>query len=294
MASIKDRLVAWHRRRGTKKVDDARDRNIKDVDGVESLEFPYGPGKGKYWRLDVHRPAERKDPLPAILVVHGGGFSYGTKETYRLYGRYLAKQGFGVVVFSYPLAPEARFPTQLLAVDKAMEWLKSNGERLGISLEKPLLFGDSAGGHLAFHYAEICGRADLRTLFHQHWGTNFKCPLAIGGLGLNCATFRNLSDPEDSLNHWLGTAGRLGKELDPLAFVGDYLPPMYLLTGDGDFLLGENQAMHRLLDEAGIPHGYKEYVGKNAPLSHVFHCNLALEEALEANQDEIAYLMKRR
>ena len=70
-----------------------------------------------------------------VLVVHGGGFSYGTKETYRLYGRYLAKQGFGVVVFSYPLAPEARFPTQLLAVDKAMEWLKSNGERLGISLE---------------------------------------------------------------------------------------------------------------------------------------------------------------
>ena len=294
MASIKDRLVAWHRRRGTKKVDDARDRKIKDVEGVSSLEFPYGPGKGKYWRLDVHRPDERKEPLPAIVVVHGGGFSYGTKETYRLYGRYLAKQGFGVIVFSYPLAPEARFPTQLLAVDHAMEWLKENGERLGISLEKPLLFGDSAGGHLAFHYAEIVGRADLRTLFHQHWGANFKCPLPIGGLGLNCATFRDLSDPEDALNLWLGTAGRKGKELKPLAFVGDYLPPMYLLTGDGDFLLGENQEMHRLLEKDGIPHGYKEYVGENAPLSHVFHCNLALQEALEANQDEIRYLMERR
>ncbi len=287
MNKLQKLLYVYKMRRGTKKVDDARDRKIGEIEGVTSIKnIRYASYKGKWGLLDVHTPENASSFLPTIVVVHGGGWCYGTKETYYLYGRYLAKQGFGVVVYSYPLAPEHPYPTQLLALDEALIWLKDKGKDYHLNAEKVLLFGDSAGGHLALHYTEITLDKGLREAISPH----FRCPISIRALGLNCATFAHLGKHE-AISELLGLKDKEDQELDPKNYLSKKLPPMYLITGDNDFLKEENIAMDALLKEKGIPHGFKLYIGKDKPLDHVFPCNMILEEAREATKDEIEYLM---
>ena len=43
---------------------------------------------GIHWhRLDIHFPTEQHHPLPAILYLHGGGWSTGDKAFFRRNGR---------------------------------------------------------------------------------------------------------------------------------------------------------------------------------------------------------------
>ena len=52
-----------------------------------------------------------------IVHIHGGGWVYGTKETYQFYGMSLAKEGFAFVNFTYHLGPDVVFPGILEDVD---------------------------------------------------------------------------------------------------------------------------------------------------------------------------------
>ena len=48
-----------------------------------------------------------------------------------------------------------------------------------------------------------------------------------------------------------------------LQAAGRALPKMYLCCGTEDFLIGENRAMHRFLEERGVPHEYREAPGEH-------------------------------
>ncbi len=274
-------------RKEIKKGDDARDAKIGEITGVSSVcNIRYSSFPGKYGLADVHFPEGSEGLLPTIIVVHGGGWYYGTKETYYLYGRYLAKQGFAVLVYSYPLAPENPYPRQLLALDEACEWLLKEGEKYHLDKNRVLLFGDSAGGHLALHYTEICVNPLLKAMMK----VPFACPLVIKGIGLNCASFRDLN-LKNEITEMLQTALKEDVSLDPKRFLSKELPPIYMITGDNDFLKDDNIAMDEQMKKEGITHKFKLYVGETSPLDHVFPCNMALKEAREATKDEIEYLM---
>lgn len=88
--------------------DDARDAglstHIPEVDRIDNL--PYGP-LPKWQTLDLYRPHQAITPLfPVIINIHGGGWVYGTKETYQFYGMNLAKEGFAVINGNYRLPPQ--------------------------------------------------------------------------------------------------------------------------------------------------------------------------------------------
>jgi acetyl esterase/lipase len=106
--------------------------------------------------LDLHRPVAGR-PLPAVVYLHGGGWRQGARDlsspAFRdwnpgLFTR-LAAAGFAVVAPDYRLSGEARFPAQLEDVHRALDWVAANGARHGIDPGRVMLWGDSAGGHLA-------------------------------------------------------------------------------------------------------------------------------------------------
>jgi len=78
-----------------KKNDDARDAGLpREMAGVERLDnLSYGPDP-KWHLLDLYRPTKVIKPLPVIINIHGGGWCYGTKETYQFYGLNWAQRGF--------------------------------------------------------------------------------------------------------------------------------------------------------------------------------------------------------
>ncbi|MBX3502546.1 MAG: alpha/beta hydrolase [Alphaproteobacteria bacterium] len=108
-----------------------------------------GPG-GKL-PLRIYRPfglgAQR---VPAILWLHGGGWSLGSLDAYDPPCRFLAaRAGCVVVAVDYRLAPEHRFPSALEDCLAAWRWLARSAELLGIDATRLVVAGDSTGGTLA-------------------------------------------------------------------------------------------------------------------------------------------------
>src|SRR6476620_1302529 len=64
---------------------------------------------------DLYRPSGTTGRLPAVLIVHGGGWHSGSKEGWRARAEQIAAAGFVVMVPDYQLASASTggFPHQL-------------------------------------------------------------------------------------------------------------------------------------------------------------------------------------
>ncbi|HEY0947012.1 MAG TPA: DUF6298 domain-containing protein [Opitutaceae bacterium] len=98
-------------------------------------------------RLDVYRPAGR-ERLPAVLVVHGGGWETGDRRMERAFAKQLAARGYVTVTPSYRLGPPGQFPAALHDVKAAVRWLRAHAGELAIDRSRIGAVGGSAGGHL--------------------------------------------------------------------------------------------------------------------------------------------------
>ena len=270
--------------------DRKRDAAIPLPTGItECRNISYG-SYGKWSLLDVYYPNGTTEPLPTIVSIHGGGYVYGTKEIYRRYGMDLAKRGFAFVNFNYRLAPKWIFPTPLMDTNAVMQWIQKNAVRYHLDPQRIILVGDSAGAQLASQYAAIATNPDYAALFH------IKVPkITIRCLGLNCGMYDTATL----------AAGRrtgiykdyLGKEIpgdDPrfrvLESITDGFPPAYITTACHDFLRAEAEPMYDFLKTKGIPVQWKCYgTEENKSIGHVFHVNIALEEATQCNDDSAAF-----
>jgi acetyl esterase len=129
---------------------------LGDASVTVTADVPYGTAAdGTALSLDVCSPAAEKHPgpLPAVIEIHGGGWSRGDKAepAWRATCRWLASEGFVTVDVNYRLAPAATFPAAIDDVTLALRWLRDPAtvERLGIDPERIGAFGGSAGGNLA-------------------------------------------------------------------------------------------------------------------------------------------------
>lgn len=96
----------------------------------------------------VHPRAAASGKRPAVLLVHGGGFRAGTRQSYLPVAIRLAERGYVAATVSYRLAPRHQFPAAVEDVKAAVRFLRANAERFGIDTERIGAMGGSAGGHL--------------------------------------------------------------------------------------------------------------------------------------------------
>lgn len=102
--------------------------------------------------LTLFRPfgSAPNELLPALIFLHGGGWTLGDLETYEPLVRALANATGSVVVWvDYRLAPESPFPAGLDDAWRAAAWVQANARSLGIDRNQIGIGGDSAGGNLA-------------------------------------------------------------------------------------------------------------------------------------------------
>lgn len=95
--------------------------------------------------------AQSARALPALLYLHGGGFTVGSIATHDTLCRLLARDaGCAVVSLAYRLAPAHRFPTAVHDAWDALQFLAGPQARaLGLDPGRLAVGGDSAGGTLA-------------------------------------------------------------------------------------------------------------------------------------------------
>lgn len=96
-------------------------------------------------------PRDSRDTTVVILLFHGGGYGVGSQGTHLALATRIAQQS-GLTVFlpAHRPAPESRFPAQLQDATCALEILR----RQGITSDRLILAGDSAGGNLVLVLAQ--------------------------------------------------------------------------------------------------------------------------------------------
>ena len=87
---------------------------------------------------------------PALLYLHGGGWTVGDLDTHDVLCRSLCREAQGVVVaLDYRMGPEHKFPAAYEEAVAAYQWLLTQAVALGLDPQKIAIGGDSAGGNLA-------------------------------------------------------------------------------------------------------------------------------------------------
>jgi acetyl esterase len=103
-------------------------------------------------RVREYRPAGAPagPALPALVYLHGGGWTIGDLETHDVVCRTLANGARCVVLSAdYRLAPEFPFPAAYDDTLAVFRWAVAQSGALGIDSRRIALGGDSAGGNLA-------------------------------------------------------------------------------------------------------------------------------------------------
>lgn len=110
---------------------------------------------GRSETADLYLPAKRVRSVrsPAVVIIHGGGFTGGDKAAAREFniGTTLALNGYVAMSINYLLATKdkASWPQNIQDCMTAVRWLRKNADRLQIDADHIGTIGGSAGGHLA-------------------------------------------------------------------------------------------------------------------------------------------------
>jgi acetyl esterase/lipase len=88
-------------------------------------------------------------PVPGVVVLHGGGWTSGTRGDVAFIGRWLAERGLAAFTIDYRLAPRFPFPAAVRDAQAAVRWIRAHARNYGVDHHRLAAFGVSAGGHLA-------------------------------------------------------------------------------------------------------------------------------------------------
>lgn len=124
---------------------------------IHDANIEYSSVGGKL-EMDIVRPrAASSQPRPAVLLIHGGGFRAGKRESYLPMAVRLAERGYVAATASYRLAPRNQFPAAVHDVKAAVRFLRANAAKYGIDPDHIGAMGGSAGGHLVLFLGLTAG-----------------------------------------------------------------------------------------------------------------------------------------
>jgi acetyl esterase/lipase len=112
-------------------------------------------GEARKEKLDLYFPGgSARADRPAVVFIHGGGFTGGDKAEYRSasVSADLARAGYVVVSCNYVLGPKTKegvWPRNIADCREAVRWVRAHAKELGVNPDKIAVAGGSAGGYLA-------------------------------------------------------------------------------------------------------------------------------------------------
>lgn len=239
--------------------------------------------KGKDWeqKLDLYLPPNNGKPTAVLINIHGGGWNHGTKESQTGFSTFF-KMGFAVCNIEYRLTPAATAPAAVEDARCALIYLIKNAAALNIDVNRIVVMGGSAGGHLAL-MAGLLGndhRFDTNCPGVEH----VKVAAIIDKYGItdvnDWAYGSNITSK--SATRWLGAKANnvdFVKSVSPINFVNKNSPPVFIAHGDADPTVPYQQSveLHKKLIEAGVKTEFMTIEGGK-------HGGFPKEQATELNK----------
>ena len=207
-------------------------------------------------KLDIYQ-AFVTQPQPTVIFIHGGGWVDRPKEVELFFLLPYLKMGFSVVNVGYRLVTQSLAPAAVVDCRCALDWVIRNSKQYNFDVEKIIISGFSAGGHLAMTTGMLSAAA----------GFDYYCP---GDEKLKVAAIVNwygITDVKDLLEgtnvqdyalKWMGNQSdrlKIAERVSPINYVHSQLPPIFTVHGDADLIVPYNHAVrfHQLLNQANVP-----------------------------------------
>lgn len=233
----------------------------------------YGPLPEE--RLDLCQPEDATSARPGILLIHGGGWMLGDKQSGTPQCKSLASLGFLVANVDYRLShahePSHEWPAQLVDVQLAVRWLRAHASQLGLDSKHICADGTSAGGHLAVF---------LGVLGTIHAGDEAGL-LANESPQVSCVVDNfgptDLTNPQelDPLQVYIPTLfggktlqsdPQLYRDASPIFDVSPHSAPMLIIQGTQDSVVIPTHSLElqRALQRNHVPVQYISYDGEHS------------------------------
>ncbi len=179
--------------------------------------------------LDAFVP-EGKGPFPTCLLVHGGGFTKGDKQTFiKPLFEPLSQAGFTWFTINYRLAPTHRYPACVEDVEAAIRWVKQHAREYKADPDRIALIGESAGGHIV-SLVGVRGQGETRVAAVVPFYAPHDLELQVKArneLGPSMTALFGLTELNDS-------AWKVLRDASSTSYLRKGLPPYLLIHGTKD------------------------------------------------------------
>jgi acetyl esterase/lipase len=227
-------------------------------------------------KLDLWLPEGAAEKVPTLIYLHGGGWISGDREQFALIFLPFIEMGFAVVNVQYRMAHVSPAPSAVQDCRSALRWVIFNADNYGFDADRIVVFGHSAGGHLALLTGmlpasagfdwEVPGSNDRerQEMIWRYYAARLaaKEELEVAAI-IEWSGVTDVVDLLDGPNKkgyalaWLGMVPHieeLARQVSPLTYVRPGLPPMLLIHGDDDPIVPYSHAvrLHEALDRAGV------------------------------------------
>lgn len=216
--------------------------------------------EGVALKMDLYPPtgSPQDGPTPAVVYVHGGGWMQGDKNEGSGAGIYplLQRSGFLVAAINYRLAPQYKFPAQIIDVKCAVRYLRANAAAYNIDPQRIGAVGGSAGGHLVALLGVTTAEAGWDT--GEYADQSSRVQAVVDMFGPTDLTQLPLTANRGLGKEVFGLTGRNDPLLlaySPVTYITPDDPPFLILHGDQDELvpLQQSQILYERLQAAGVP-----------------------------------------
>lgn len=221
-------------------------------------------------KLDLYQARGGTDPKPTLVYIHGGGWTNGSKESSALSVLPYLEMGWSVVNVEYRMADVAHAPAAVEDCRCALRWVYRNAEQYNLDVNRIVVTGNSAGGHLSLTTGMLPASAGLDRQCpgdrRRNWSTGntstaeLKVAAIINWYGITDVVGLMHGQPGTSGNFteaWLGSGSdraAVAERVSPLTYVHSGQPPVLTIHGDADSIVPYDHAvrLHAALDGAGV------------------------------------------
>ncbi len=251
------------------------------------LDVVYVKVDGWDGRMDLYTATKENKPTPIVINIHGGGWNHGTKESQSGFSTFF-KAGYAVANVEYRLTPQATAPAAIEDTRCALIYIIKHAKQLNIDVNKIVVMGGSAGGHLAL----MMGLLGNEHRFDTNCpGTDsIKVAAIIDKYGIadvwDWGYGENITSK--SATNWLGARASSKKfiaAVSPMTYVSPNSPPTFIVHGDADPTVPYQQSVEL----------YKKFLAAGVKTEMVtvpggLHGKFPAEENAKVNKAIMAFL----
>lgn len=218
----------------------------------------YGTVAGQPLLLDIYEPPDFASGVqPAVVLIHGGGWTSFDKSTMRTMGMFLARSGFVAFAVDYRLlhGSENRWPAQLEDVQRAVRWIRANAAKYHVDPDHIGAFGHSAGAQLA----ALLGMEDTRDNSDSALAKySSRVQAVVDVSGPTDFTLHRDADDDGFLTNFFGgnyaQQAKVWQDASPVFHVSKSDSPFLIVHGaqDTSVPLAQSQELADKLKQAGV------------------------------------------